>query len=223
MQVKPFDMNQAQWDQYRAFHRTLDHDHFIQFDTGEVIYTGFGSWRPDERRSYHSMGVEVFMGSDRGINLNMYDPLTGDKVFKSQLDGVYLYDEASKRVVSLSISYPYTMQKPIPQRFLDRRVNIYWGGNGHIPVPSGTVNYTRTVKSQLTKEQRGIIKERVMLCKTYDRVVAAEHSHYYHAEPYQHVLATDYKDMTDTQRRSIARIELRYDDTHHETTHLEVR
>lgn len=175
MKLPAFDYARRNWDRYREFY--VEHDrNFVQFETGELIVTGNFS-RPRDRRMYSRLELTVFTLRDQPDFLathKLRDPESGVVVLRSWLTpDVYLYDHSSARVVPLS--WRTKEIENMPSRLHSSGARAYFAGEGRMPQVSGKVTYAQ--QNTLTAEERGIIKEKLLLIKAKVRVGAVPESY----------------------------------------------
>lgn len=187
MKLPDFDHNRQQWDQYKEFHVVHDGRRVVQFATGELLlYTR--SRDPEGRGHRGKFGFTIFTMKDGPHFLRegkkLHDPVTGEKIKVSWVpDGdVLLYDESSRRVVSLERPLyvrdeSLRWKHPVPSRFLNCGATCYFAGENRLPVVIGEISYSQPRK--LTPEEKLELKETTLALKAMVRmgVVSGTSSH----------------------------------------------
>jgi len=138
MKLEPFNLSQAKWDDWRAFHRYPARN-FVQFDTNELIVTTT-KFDPDFRKFYSTLNVSIFSTADEKCpplfeepHIVHLDPARRakpiPKAWLTEGGGqTILVDHCTKQVVALG-----TIKDHIPVR-LRGRARAYFAGPGEPPV-----------------------------------------------------------------------------------------
>lgn len=178
MKLPEFDHNRQAWDTYKEFHVVHDNRRAVQFATGELLlYTR--SRDPEGRGHRGKFGFTIFTMKDCPHFLRegkkLHDPVTGEKIKISWLPqgDVLLYDESSRRVVSLETSL-YVREASmrdkhaVPSRFLSTTATCYFAGEGRLPVVVGEISYSQPRK--LTPEEKQELKETTLALRAMVRM-----------------------------------------------------
>jgi hypothetical protein len=126
------------WDGYRAFHWTVATG-FIQFETGELIYTD-ASPDPDHRSTYNSVGVQIVATSDdKCPTLLLPDGTPVKKAWLNRKGMQYLAIDLDLKVaVGLqAVSYgriKSTAANLKAPAHLQGKFSAYWSGPERMPV-----------------------------------------------------------------------------------------
>lgn len=139
MKLHDFDATSRKWDEYRAFHHA--HTHFVQFETGELIYT-LAEPDPGNRHRYSNHNVTIANTADAECPL-LFHPETGAKLVRTHLNrggSQWLaIDHDHKIAVRLHPARHYRVSSenqytsPIPDH-LQGRAAAYWPGPQSEPI-----------------------------------------------------------------------------------------
>lgn len=146
------------WDYYEQFHTHVA-DGFVQFESGELIYTrAFPD--PDDRRVYAKLGVQIVSTTDASLP-KLLTP-EGQPIPKSWLNrqGMqYLaVDLDLKCAVRLTRSKTDNeASKKVPY-FLEGHFNAYWSGPGRMPIGANITTQEPRVLSADDKAHMDSIK-----------------------------------------------------------------
>lgn len=144
MKLPSFDLSNAQWDKYKAFH--ISHgpsgyggSGFVQFDTGELIVTAY-KFKPDTRHLYENFNIRVVSTKDR--DCPSFTTPDGERCRKAWLShfgqNVLVLDLDTGFAVRLG--YTLINEKRVPLR-LRRYATAYFSGPGEQPIGSEIVVY----------------------------------------------------------------------------------
>jgi hypothetical protein len=173
MKLPPFDHSKMRWDAWQAFHVDHLHGRFIQFDTGEFVVCSY-SWRPDQRRTYGELGLQVVATDDKDCP-QLYAPgvisVIGAKpIPKTHLghhgQQMLLLDLPNRRAVGLGGMLDKDAWPTIPERFTDcySRIVAYYSGPEAMPIGAPI---TQHHPHPLTPGERTHIRELIDACKVW--------------------------------------------------------
>lgn len=154
MKCPKWDANMAEFDRFCRF--AIIGKYFIQFETGEVVYTRCRPG-PSARLVFDDYGVHVFAQTDSGIP-DMYTP-DGKKVPAAWFGNTSVFmvhDFATSMVVPLHRGWtPRGERLEIPG--WARNYGCYWAGEGSPPV--GGKGFTIYPPYKPTTEEREYVHE----------------------------------------------------------------
>ena len=131
MKLEPFNLSQAKWDEYRAFHYRPAWN-IVQFDTNELIVTTAG-FDPAQRRLYENLNVGIYATTDEKCPSLYESPDAAKPVPKAWLtcEGgqQILVDYCTGRAVRLR-----WIEDRIPVRLRRHLASCYFAGPGEPPI-----------------------------------------------------------------------------------------
>lgn len=158
MQLAPMTNDNRRWDEYRAFHWNVARG-FVQFETGELIYT-ISKPDPDQRRIFRDLDVQIVATGDK--DCPRFVTPEGEKVASAWLNrkgqSYLAVDLTTGRAVQLGGHITYGRAKPDARDeqapfYLQGRFTAYWAGPGRNPVGK-PIDYAPPMKYEGEERQR---------------------------------------------------------------------
>jgi hypothetical protein len=233
-----FTNRTLKWDRYERFHVQIG-QHFVLFDSGEMIVTTRKA-RPHERgRTYH--GLTFLTSHDRHDAFRMMyaDKARTQPVKQSWLSsGLYLIDHEQNQMVYLdSYALPGCANaealRNVPEWVIKTGFTAYCGGNERDWISAAKVGYFQTVRlSKAHKDNLRLLKK---CCEAADRVgglpmniwqiehTAADRlrkSHFHGTLDPMYYETLAYEDLTTLERVKLARNGWSAPKVHNETQSL---
>jgi hypothetical protein len=208
MKLKPFKLDDAKWDRYKAFYlsggpgsRYGGDGPIIQFDTGEVIIQPH-HWGPDERGRISDYNIGVIKFGD-GRNMPTFTTPEGEPLPLAHLDHrdnhrSVVVDYDTGHVVSLA---DLTKDTRVPVR-LRQAAMCYFSGAEQEPV-GGPIIQSKPRK--LPKDQREHLDGLIQACRAWAKLEGVENKGWGYTESnWEHLLTQEFADLDEKTRLGIA-------------------